>query len=244
MQADTCCAKRIRMTPPAWATLLCAAALVAGCAVPDIPRTESHAASAQKKAQAVHHWDVLADDVAARIADKISEWPAGEHPIHVPVADASPFAQGFRKLLLTRLLDRGVTLSSEPTHVALWVETQVVQHPSSDPLAMLPRTRLADGVDVSRDWPEQAAGGAPAAGAVAAAQVDAPAAVAAPATPGAGSAVRTEVLVTTSLESGKRYLARTADIYYLEPDDATLFLPAAPPPPPRVTPLKTWKVTP
>ena len=243
MQADTC-AKRIRMTPPAWAKLLCAAALAAGCSAPDIPRTESHPPSVQKKAQAVHHWDVLADDVAARIADKISEWPAGEHPIHVPATDASPFGQGFRKLLLTHLLDRGVTLSSEPTHVVLLVDTQVVQHPSSDPVAMLPRTRLADGVDVSRDWPGQTIGGAPVAGVGVAAQGDAPAAPAVPGVPAAGSAVRTEVLVTTSLESGKRYLARTADIYYLEPDDAPLFLPAAPPPPPRATPLKTWKVTP
>ena len=51
------------------------------------------------------------------------------------------------------------------------------------------------------------------------------------------------MLITTSLESNQRYLARTADVYYIEPDDALLYIPPPPPPPPPApTPLKTWRV--
>ena len=77
----------------------------------DVPRADSYPATGQKKARAVHHWDVLADDVAARVAGKIAAWPAGEHPIYVTVPDDSSFNQGFLKLLRVRLLDRGVALA-------------------------------------------------------------------------------------------------------------------------------------
>lgn len=63
--------------------LLALLLLAAGCSTLDVPRADNYAASGQKKVRAVHHWDVLADDVAARVANKISEWPAGEHPIYL-----------------------------------------------------------------------------------------------------------------------------------------------------------------
>ena len=47
----------------------------------------------------------------------------------------------------------------------------------------------------------------------------------------AGGPTRTEVLITTALESGDRYLARTADVYYIEQEDALLYQVATPPPP-------------
>jgi hypothetical protein len=59
----------------------------------------------------------------------------------------------------------------------------------------------------------------------------------------AGGPTRTEVLVTTSVERGKRYVARTSDIYYIEHEDSGLYSPPpkpAPPPPPA--PMKNWKV--
>lgn len=86
---------------------LLAATLLAGCGTLDVPRADNHPATGQKKARAVHHWDVLAGDVAARVAEKIASWPAGEYPIHVTVADKSSFNAGFLKLLTVHLLNRG-----------------------------------------------------------------------------------------------------------------------------------------
>jgi hypothetical protein len=130
-----------------WALLLAAAMLAAGCGTLDVPRADNYPATGQPKARAVHHWDVLAGDVAARVAQKIAGWPEGEHPIHVRVAESSAFEQGFGKLLAVQLLERGVALSQEPAAVELLVQTQVVQHQAGvrNGLAM-PWTRLAAGV--------------------------------------------------------------------------------------------------
>lgn len=244
MQAQTRCTMRDRVNSLALGPLLCAALMLAGCTTLDIPRADNYLASSQKKARAVHHWDVLADDVAARIAGKISEWPAGEHPIYVAHAGESTFNQGFRKLLITRLVDRGVLLSTEPTAVELSFDTQLVQHPTHvSNTAQMPWTRLAAGVAVARDWNLYAQGTASAvAGALTLGMlIDTTQMVTQG--PAAGGPTRTEVLVTTSLESGSRYLARTADVYYIERDDAVLYQVKEPPPPaPPPAPLKTWKV--
>ncbi|MBY0409532.1 MAG: hypothetical protein K2Q97_05240 [Burkholderiaceae bacterium] len=233
-----------------WGRLGCAGllAFVAGCSTLDVPRADNYPATDQKKARAVHHWDVLADDVAARIDGKIKAWPVGEYPIHVamPATDTS-FNNGFRKLLITRLLDRGVTLSTEPTAVMLAFETQVVQHPSPvDNAVPMPWTRLALGVGVARDWylfrqsTSSMVVGAAALGVLADATQYATNGAA------AGGPTRTEVLITTSLESEGRYLASTADVYYVEQDDSALYKmkpPLAPPlPAPPPTLVKTWRV--
>ncbi len=64
----------------------------------------------------------------------------------------------------------------------------------------------------------------------------------------ASGPARTEVLVTTSLESEGRYLARTGDVYSIDQADAVLYLPALPAPPPAMgpppAPVKTWQVVP
>lgn len=233
------------LPPIALAGLL---ALLGGCTSLDVPRADNYPTTDQKKARAVHHWNVLADDVASRIEGKLAAWPKGEHPIYVAVnAGDTSFNTGFRKLLITRLLDRGVTLSTEPTDVTLTFETQVVQHQARvQNSAPMPWTRLALGVGVARDWylfrqsARSMVGGVAALGVVTDVtqyMVDGPA---------AGGPTRTEVLITTSLESGDRYLASTADVYYIEQDDSELYkarLPAPPPPPPPApTPIKTWRV--
>ena len=56
----------------------------------------------------------------------------------------------------------------------------------------------------------------------------------------AGGPTRTEVLITTTLTSHDRYLAGSADMYYIERADAVLYQPELPAPPP--TPVKTWQV--
>ena len=244
MQTPHNCSARRRAAPwlALWATAA-AVLLVSGCSTLDVPRADNYSATGQKKARAVHHWDVLADDVAGRIARKISDWPPDEYPIYIAQATDSSFNQGFRKLLITRLLDRGLYLSTEPTEVVLTFDTQVVQHPTPVSNSVpLPGTTLGAGIAVVRDAvtyahsPTSFAAGWLATGLVAD--------IARLTTDGAaaGGPTRTEVLVTTSLEGGSRYLARTADVYYIAHHDALLYLDPPPPPPVPLVPMNTWRM--
>lgn len=235
------------------ALCLTAAALLGGCSTLDVPRADNYPATGQKKARAVHHWDVLAGDVAARVAAKIALWPAGEYPLYVTVADGSSFNQGFLKLLRVRLLDRGVELSTTPTEVELQVQTQIVQHQtgvSSTPPFSL--TALATGIGVARDWNEHYPDKVLRPGAATAIGLGAGLALELwdLHTRGAasGGPTRTEVLITTTLKTADRYLAGSADMYYIEGEDSVLYQPplilTAPPPvmvPPPVQ-GKTWQV--
>lgn len=243
MQTDNPCTSSMRAFGAPWLVL---ALLAAGCSHGvDVPLADNYAPTLQKKARAVHHWDVLADDVAGRIAEKLRDWPSGAHPIYiVPPSDAR-FEQGFRRLLTARLLDRGVALSVHPTPVQLSLEAMLVQHESAGVnRAALPFTRLALGLSVARDWYLYAQGTASAVGAgvvtgalldITQASLDGPA---------SGGPTRTEVLITTTLQTEGRLLASTADVYYIEREDAVLYQPSPPPPPPPPpTPYKVWRVT-
>lgn len=228
------------------ATLL-AALCLAGCDTLDVPRADNYPATGQKKVRAVHHWDVLAQDVARRVAERIATWPQGEHPIYVEASEISDFNRGFIKLLRIHLLDQGVALSVVPTPVQLQVQTQVVQHADDDALNTinpLPVTSLGAGVGAIYDWrthyrnhtlvPGAAVGIGLGVGLV----VD----LARRHTEGAaaGGPTRTEVLVTTALVNEGAYLTGTADMYYIERVETALYVPPPPPPPPPV--IKTWKV--
>lgn len=238
-----------RIPAAAAAAGLLAAALLAGCGTLDVPRADNYPATGQKKARAVHHWDVLAQDVAGRVAEKIALWPQGEYPIYVTVADNSSFNQGFIKLLRVHLLNRGVAVSAVPTEVELEVQTQIVQHEAEVPGSLpvpIGGTVLGTGVGVWRDWtvhyPNRTLlpGVATALGIGAGVALD----MAHLYTKGAaaGGPTRTEVLVTTALKSRDRYLAGSADLYYIERADAVLYQPVVPPAPPAPTPVKTWRV--
>ncbi|GKT20482.1 hypothetical protein [Acidovorax sp. SUPP3334] len=203
------------------AGVLAAAALLGGCAAPDLPQSEAHAPSTQKTARAVQHWDVLARDVAERTAVKLRDWPPGEYPLYIVPAQGDGFDAGFRSLLMTRLVDRGITLSVQPTGVRMAVSTQVVQHQGGG-VGAPPRVRLSEGVAVVRD----------ASGAY----------VPAPDVLLASGPARTEILVTTSIQSDERVLARTSDVYSIDQGDLALYLPRMPAV--VATPVKTWQVVP
>ncbi len=209
------------------AALLLAAGL-AGCAVrQDVPTPVAHAPSTQLTSRAVHHWDVMASDIAAHLADSLRDWPRGEHPIYiVPSPEPSGFGRGLRQLLTTRLVERGLAVSTEPVPLELRLSTQLVQHHAGAPLSSS-GAWLADGVQVERGV---TSGYGPT--------------VASPESqPGP---MRTEILVTTSLEREQRVLVRSSDVYSIAQDDALLYqtpLPAPAAAAPAAT-LHTWKVVP
>ncbi|WCM94693.1 hypothetical protein M5C99_08300 [Acidovorax sp. NCPPB 2350] len=229
-----------------WRGLLAAlgcAAWLAGCAAPpppDLPQPQAHEPSTQKTARAVHHWDVLAADVAARTASRLRDWPSGAHPIYVVPAEGEGggFGPGFRTLLVTHLVERGLAVSTQPSGVRLVVGVQLVQHVALPGTGARP-VLLGEGVSVARNASMENGDYLLAA---TAAPVVAPTAAASRQALARGPA-RTEILVTTSLEGEDRYLARTSDVYFIDQADAALYLPAPPasvgPPPVAV---KTWQV--
>jgi hypothetical protein len=219
-----------------------------GCSSLDVPLAHNYPASGQQKARAIHHWDVLAEDVARRIVAKVQLNALDANAFFLQPPDDSPFHQAFGDLLLTRLVNQGVPMASRavtesdaPTRIRFHV--QVVQHASSGVnWAAMPTTRLMAGVAVVRDWtlhtPTNAAGIA------AALSIGALNDLSTLSLSGtaAGGPTRTEVLVTTSVERERRYVARTSDIYYIEQEDAPLYTAVPRPEPLPPAPVKNWKV--
>jgi hypothetical protein len=227
------------MKKPSFLPLLVTAALLSGCATLDVPRADNYRVSSQKKARAVHHWDVLADDVASQLAERM-RLRGIDQPLYISPSSATTFNQGFRTLLVTRLVDRGVVVTTRKGGLEMSFETQVVQHSTLKPPAIpFPSTALAAGVAVVRDLAlYEHSGAAGIASGVALGilndvrefKLNGSA---------AGGPTRTEVLISTSLQQNDLYVARTADIYYIERADATLYQPAQPA---ASGPVKTWKV--
>ena len=241
---------------PCWGRVLRLSALLAlvptwvACTHLDVPRAESYPETQQHKARAVHHWDVLADDVAQRIQFKTQQ-ATGDAVAgyHLTPSTVSPFHRAFADLLLTRLVNRDVPMqtvsrSGDQAMGIIRFDVQVVQHASSgyNP-PKLPLTVLATGLSVLRNFylnPPSELGGA-ALGVATALALDASnlnlsgTAM--------GGPTRTELLVSTTVEHGTRIVARTSDVYYIEARDASLFVaPPPPPPPPPPAPTKNWKV--
>ncbi|MDD0841086.1 hypothetical protein PSQ40_21085 [Curvibacter sp. HBC61] len=234
------------MNQACWIPLLLGGALLGGCSTLDVPRADNYPVSSQKKARSVHHWDVLADDVAKRVADKIRSYPMALPPVYLVQAPSGSFNQSFRELLLTRLVNHGAIVSRQPGPLVLRFETQLIEHGSevgnSNPL---PLVTLSAGVSVTRDLYNYAHSTTSYVGSALGLAALADLGRLAADGPAAGGPTRSEVLITTSLEREDTFLARTADVYYIERDDTRLYLPVPdlpPVTPPAAPPTRNWKV--
>lgn len=206
-------------------------------------------ATGQSKARAVHHWDLLAQDVAQRVAAQAAVAGVEKQTFHLVPTQNTPFNRAFGELLLTRLVGRGLTLASSPalenpSGALIRFDVQVVSHASwARNAPVLPITSLAMGLAVLRDsWmhvPSTLSGVA--AGVATGLTADLSSELLSGTA--SGGPTRTELLVSTSMELEQRFLTRTSDIYYIEPEDAKLFIPPPPPPPPPPpAPTKNWQV--
>lgn len=95
-----------------------------------VPVPNAYPLSTQQKMQAVHHWGVLAEDVAGIFAERMAElFPEQQDPIYVAPGGTTPFAKGFRELLITKLVERGLSVSTHhKAPLVLVFETQLVKH--------------------------------------------------------------------------------------------------------------------
>jgi hypothetical protein len=139
-------------------TSVFAIALIFLCSCSNVPKPASYPLNYQQKMQAVHHWDVLADDVAKDVKLALQE-KEKEDPtlrgkqIYVEPHKASLFGEVFDNLLTTQLFKQEIGLAkNESDSLKLKYETQVVEHRSkrhTSPLypgAILSLTALGHGV--------------------------------------------------------------------------------------------------
>jgi hypothetical protein len=188
-----------------------------GCSTAQVPYTQNHLKTYQKVARAASHWDVLADDVAAQTMAALGT----QKTLYVAVpAEATTFNRAFHNFLITRMVNKGIPVSTMKSGaVEVQYETQVVKH-NSERRAYKPGTitMLAAGLMVAYNVPNWTNNDDKAAALLGLAGLaDAGVSV------DAGSPTKTELVVTTSVIEGGRYLTRKTDIYYLEPEDASLF---------------------
>lgn len=191
--------------------------LLGGCSSSQVPYTQNHPVSYQKVARAASHWDILADDVAAQTVAAIGT----QKTIYVDAPkEATDFNRAFHNFLITRMVNKGITVSKQKNDaIEVQYEAQVVRH-NSERRAYKPGTitTLAAGLLVAHNvshWSPDSQAAAflgAAAGADAAVSMD------------AGSPTKTELVVTTSAVEGGRYLVRKTDIYYVEAEDTSLFM--------------------
>ncbi|MBU2548730.1 MAG: hypothetical protein KKB20_09990 [Proteobacteria bacterium] len=114
----------MRFRIPALATLVIAAFLLASCS--QVPKPTSYPVNFQKKMQAVHHWDVLAAELAVEIKRTLEENAyVGDTPVYVRTKEPSTFSKVFNPLLEAQLMKHGLRVS-ETGENALWVDYEIL----------------------------------------------------------------------------------------------------------------------
>ena len=190
------------------------------CSCSRIPQPASYAYSEQQKMQAAHHWDVLASDVANQINNQLVISDYVDRSVFVKTTcgtDAVPceqgrttqFNEGFRDLLITRLVNFGVPTSSDKKVADIEVnyKVQVIYHAAGrQTMAPGTLTALTAVVSVFRHAPGTLQAMALAAG------LD----IAFATSPING---HYEVIISTSMVTDEKYLFRTSDIYYINDPD-------------------------
>ncbi len=182
-------------------------------ATSQVPVPAPYPLNTQMKMQALHHWDLLARDVAAHIADKIREQSrTTPFSVYIVPGASTPFEKAFRELLTTRIVQSGIRVAPSPEEqLLLSTDVQMVWHSRRirrTPPGVL--HALSPGLYVSRALPISGSSRAAASHAVGEAGLLAEAGRYTWELP------RHEILINISLTLGNEYLARDSAIYYID----------------------------
>ena len=201
--------------------LCCVLAALAGCAVSPLPLAENFPLTTQKKVRSAGHWSQLSRDVVAQTLASLEK--SGATPqttLHVALPEnASSFDRAFHEFLVTELVQSGRTVSPyNNAMLTVSYQTQIVKHNSERPDFMPGRfTTLTAGLYVlyglNQLSTDALAGGL--LGVAGAADYAASAST--------GGPTATELVLTTTVTGGDRYVSRKTDVYYVEESDSTLF---------------------
>jgi hypothetical protein len=186
-----------------------------GCAKPWV---EPHPATTQHKLSAAQQWGWIAEDVTeqTRLALLKADYLDTSTPVYVPESTNAHFDRGFRNYLITSLVKGGFNVATHKEDaIEIQYESQVIRHGASfDPRAMGYQPGVAT-AGVAGLWVLRNASPTSFVAAIVAGS-DGYLAV---------KPTNVELLLTTSIVQGNRYLMRNTDAYYIENADAYLFEP-------------------
>lgn len=193
-----------------------------GCATSPIPVSENFPLTVQPKVRSAGHWNLLAKDVVAQTLDTLNKGGGSSSELYVALpANASPFDKAFHEFLITELVRSGRTVDKAPGN-ALQVsyQTQVVYHKSPRPNFVPGKfTMITAGLYAMYGLRFEHLDTKLAGGLGLAAVADTIASI------DSGGPTHTELILTTTVSDGGRYLTRKTDIYYIEEMDTNLMLP-------------------
>lgn len=183
-----------------------------------MPVPTAYPLNTQQKMQAMHHWNVLAEDVARRVQEVLERRVVErQFPVYVAPSGVTPFAKSFHALLITRLVDKNIAVSkSFENALILGFDIEMIRH--ADRITRTGKgiyKALAPDVYVQRHaltdpgpetaWAHEAM--------LQAAEHNVDAGVYTYALP------RLEVMITSTLLSGESFLMRDSSIYYINDAD-------------------------
>jgi hypothetical protein len=95
-----------------------------------VPVPTAYPLSTQQKMQAVHHWEVLAEDVACKVYEVLEHRMLERRfAIFVPSSGTTPFAKSFRELLITRLVEKNIAVASNhDSGMVLSFDIEMIRH--------------------------------------------------------------------------------------------------------------------
>jgi hypothetical protein len=227
--------------------------LLAGCAPfqhTEAPLSTNFDTTRQKKLQAAHHWQVIANDMADTLAEALAKGtqcvaPSATCPaIHVKqTVPNSAFGKAFHSQFLSRLVNKGQSVSVQgPGDIAVTVEAQTVKFSPdrSQYLGAGKFSMLGLGLWGLHNLAEHSSyHHAPGVGAMGIA-------IASDIVQwnmsefAKGPTPQIELILTTSATKDGKFLARTTNVYYIADSDASLYCwksegcdlsPASAPPP-------------
>lgn len=180
-----------------------------------IPVAENFPLTVQKKVRSAGHWDLLSQDVVAQTLGSLEK--AGASPqtsVHVAIpSNSSDFDRAFHEFLITQLVQKGwQVLPTENAELTVSYQTQIVRHNSERP-HFVPGifTTLTAGAYVAHNITPAAAG------LLLAGSLDYASSA------NTGGPTHTELVLTTTVMGGGRYVSRKTDVYYVEESDVSLF---------------------
>lgn len=200
-------------------TMGCAAAVLAGCATSPIPVSENFPLTVQPKVRSAGHWNLLSKDVVTQTLETLTKVGSSAGMYVSLPPNATTFDKAFHEFLITELVKSGRVVQQSPDKaMEVSYQVQIVRHNSPRPHFVPGRFSMVTaglyalyGLRAEHLDAQLMGGLGLAAAADYVASVD------------SGGPTHTEMILTTTVATGGRYLARKTDIYYLQDEDAALF---------------------
>lgn len=206
------------------------AALLVGCASSPIPVSANFPLTVEPKVRSAGHWGLLSNDVVKQTLDSLGKLGVNGNLYVALPANPTEFDRAFQQFLITDLVKSGRVVQQYPDRaLEVSYQTQVVRHNSVRPNFLPGRfTMITTGLYAAYGLGLAPVGDKMAGGLAFAAGADYIA------SESSGGPTATELILTTTIAQGGRYLVRKTDIYYVEEADTTLMQYRGPAP--------TWKV--